>query len=923
MKTRLLLLALLLVSGFVSAQVTPPSSVPFENGVPQGIKYQAVVRDQAGDVVADKNIKMKISIRKAPLFSIAYQEEQTCVSNKLGLVDFVIGTGTPLPSSPAFKDIKWGEELHYVQLEIDIASTGYTNLGNPQLLSVPYAFHSATSTTAESLNLDALEDRHLILFDKDSYVLQTSKVSQTASVGGNDTLKIGTAITQIDKSLFVKDTVNISSSGTLRINDYTFPNTAGTAGQILSFDATTNALVWETAASFALRSGSDGASIVLDTNGTQADSIAFDWERSSDGKLLRNRNEGAVVIGSNFPASTTARLHVEQGDFVVTSTDANLNPPYDFGANTAGIMWWGKKNAFRVGSNSQAGGWNSTNIGQNSIGLGRNITASGDYSFGIGDSILVANESNFGIGKNITVKQGTNSFSIGNNIRSNDNGLVAGNNSFSIGNDNVIKHDIAPYTLNDNFVLGNNNWITDYSQALLLGEYNRLGMVNSITGLPTTVMIGGNNAISVSGTEKNTLIGTNNQTAGSKNFILGDENKATIGSIVIGQDNDALNPGTLGHTVTDSANIIIGSKNRPFAGVKAIVIGSEIGNHATYPFSGSSSINIGHGIFPNTGATKDPTESINIGNKITPRAYRSINIGHDIQSFTEDYTITIGSALSNDARGTILIGSSTSLSYSNTKQNMIVLGSAYETAYSKLSAFLPRFVVGHYFPDKYNNDQWKNLGAYQGSDRQYNLLLIDEYANAYFGSSDCSTDRDHPTYPASIPTFPDVGRVFARSFHTPAGELVSTSDEREKNTKLRLSGDFSDALYDLTSYSYYYNFQDSVATPKGNDTIENGIQKSSASKQEPKRPYWGFMAQDVKKHFPHLVYESEKGTLSLNYIGFIPILWKISQDQQLKITEQQSQIEELQQNDALLQMQIEELQRQIENINRVLDELKR
>jgi len=46
------------------------------------------------------------------------------------------------------------------------------------------------------------------------------------------------------------------------------------------------------------------------------------------------------------------------------------------------------------------------------------------------------------------------------------------------------------------------------------------------------------------------------------------------------------------------------------------------------------------------------------------------------------------------------------------------------------------------------------------------------------------------------------------------------------------------------------------------------------------------LAQEVKKVFPELVKENEKGELSVNYIGLIPVLIE-------SIKEQQKQIDEL------------------------------
>jgi len=63
---------------------------------------------------------------------------------------------------------------------------------------------------------------------------------------------------------------------------------------------------------------------------------------------------------------------------------------------------------------------------------------------------------------------------------------------------------------------------------------------------------------------------------------------------------------------------------------------------------------------------------------------------------------------------------------------------------------------------------------------------------------------------------------------------------------------------------------------------------------EEQRLNWGFMAQEVQLYFPHLVHDvNGHGELGLDYTGFIPVLWKINQDQQLQIDRQRGRIDEL------------------------------
>jgi trimeric autotransporter adhesin len=57
--------------------------------------------------------------------------------------------------------------------------------------------------------------------------------------------------------------------------------------------------------------------------------------------------------------------------------------------------------------------------------------------------------------------------------------------------------------------------------------------------------------------------------------------------------------------------------------------------------------------------------------------------------------------------------------------------------------------------------------------------------------------------------------------------------------------------------------------------------------------HYGFLSQDVEKIFPEFVMESKEGTKLLNYQGFIPVLTKAIQEQQITIEDLKTQNEQL------------------------------
>lgn len=114
---------------------------------PQGINYQTVIRDGDGNILAETDISLQMTIRSgAPDGEVVYQETHDATTNAFGLVNLVIGYGVPM--SNAFSDINWGDGEKYLETAIDLVSGGnYTVLGVTQFLSVPYSFYSQKAET--------------------------------------------------------------------------------------------------------------------------------------------------------------------------------------------------------------------------------------------------------------------------------------------------------------------------------------------------------------------------------------------------------------------------------------------------------------------------------------------------------------------------------------------------------------------------------------------------------------------------------------------------------------------------------------------------------------------------------------------------------------------------------------------------------
>lgn len=125
-----ILICLSLIIGTLSAQT------------PNAFKYQAVVRDNTGQIIVNKNVGFRISIvQTSGSGAIVYSEKHTAQTNAFGLVNLEIGNGTI--QSGTFSAIDWGTGSYFIKIELDANNSGlFSEMGTSQLLSVPYALYS-------------------------------------------------------------------------------------------------------------------------------------------------------------------------------------------------------------------------------------------------------------------------------------------------------------------------------------------------------------------------------------------------------------------------------------------------------------------------------------------------------------------------------------------------------------------------------------------------------------------------------------------------------------------------------------------------------------------------------------------------------------------------------------------------------------
>ncbi|MFO8068241.1 MAG: hypothetical protein R6U11_11735, partial [Bacteroidales bacterium] len=102
---------------------------------PQRFNYQAVLRNNAGEPMASKEVTVKIAILQGSTDGAqVYSETHNTVTNEFGMINLQIGSVESLDA------VDWGADDYFVEVSVD-----GTPIGTTQLLSVPYALHAQTA----------------------------------------------------------------------------------------------------------------------------------------------------------------------------------------------------------------------------------------------------------------------------------------------------------------------------------------------------------------------------------------------------------------------------------------------------------------------------------------------------------------------------------------------------------------------------------------------------------------------------------------------------------------------------------------------------------------------------------------------------------------------------------------------------------
>ncbi len=295
---------------------------------PQGFKYQSIIRNVSGDVLANENVNIGITILQGSEEGVeVFTETHDTITNAFGLVNLEIGFSDPT----AFAAIEWSLGKCYIQIDIN-----GNIMGAAQLLSVPYALYAGSAGSSEELQDIGLTGSELSISGGstiDLAPLLVSNDNQTLSISGNElSIDGGNSVTLpngIDDA--DNDPTNEIELPTQSVND---------ANKMLVADGGGN-VSWQT--------NSGGQLVVVDdltTGGVTEVLSAQQGKVLQTNKLEKNASFGGDVSGTydNVKIASGAITTTEISNGTITTADLSQMSA----TNGQLLKWNGTSNAWEA-----------------------------------------------------------------------------------------------------------------------------------------------------------------------------------------------------------------------------------------------------------------------------------------------------------------------------------------------------------------------------------------------------------------------------------------------------------------------------------------------------------------------------------------------------------------------------------------------
>jgi hypothetical protein len=315
-----------------------------QNGAPQSINFQGVAidkngipvpgMDELGTPLPNKSIRVRFSVLNGSTQGIAvFKEEHLTQTDEFGRFNLAIGRGENVSGS--FPAINWGENTHFLKVEIDLTGIGtdYRLASVQEFLSVPYALY-AEAAKSNPNDHDRDSTNELQLLQLTGNLLEISSGNSVTLPDDNDQQVL--SITGSTLSISNGNSVAIPDQQTLSITGSSLSISNGNSIQ-LPPDSDQQSL---TLAGTSL-SISNGNSVVLPPNtDEQVLSVSGNALTISNGNTITLPDAQTLSIAANtlsisngnsvaLPANTDHQTLSVQGNVLSISNGNSITLPTD------------------------------------------------------------------------------------------------------------------------------------------------------------------------------------------------------------------------------------------------------------------------------------------------------------------------------------------------------------------------------------------------------------------------------------------------------------------------------------------------------------------------------------------------------------------------------------------------------------------